>query len=352
MNVKKIIIDCRCVFDSGIGVYIREVLSELVKYESISIEVILMNNQHEDFLKLNFGVHKLHLVKFGRYSLKNAFLMNNILSRADFYFMPNLSFVPIFSKVDKILVVHDLCPIALRKFFGRLTATLYYCLLSVQILFSKKVICISEFTKEELISYFLWIVNSKVSVIYNGLSTRLSSRGDIYGEMDNKKPYVLCVGNIKPHKNIANLVDFYIKNSRFYHSHDLVVVGNAKGFRTGNKENKLDVPGVVFTGFISDADLTLLYQNAAAYVFPSFYEGFGLPLLEAMSFNLPILASSIPVFEEVAGDSIFYFDPHSFDGFDEGLEKALDLKRKDYSKLLGAFTWDDCVKKMVGLITK
>ncbi|ABS09026.1 glycosyltransferase family 4 protein [Shewanella baltica] len=349
--MKKIIIDGRCIFASGIGVYVREVLSRLIKFNVFTIEIILLKEQLDDFKKLKISVNKVHLVSFGRYSIKNTYRLNNIICNADLYLMPALSLSPIFSRVKKIVVVHDLCPIALRKIFGTITSFAYAFFLAIQVLSAKRIICISEFTKNELLYYYSSCFRSKVTVIHNGLSTRFKLPEkfchNTYG-----KPYLLCVGNIKPHKNIKNLVDFFIQKSKFSTSHDLVIVGNADGFRTGVDFGRNSNENVRFTGFVSDEELACLYRNAAAYVFPSFYEGFGLPILEAMSFKLPIIASDIPVFKEIAGQSIAYFDPHTFADFDDKLKYILDLEYIDYSYNLSLFTWDNCVHKIIGLINE
>ncbi|WP_445776047.1 glycosyltransferase family 4 protein [Shewanella sp.] len=349
--MKRIVVDARCIFDSGIGVYIREVLIRLSALNCFEIKVILLNHQLDDFYKLDIPVHQVFPIDFGRYSLKNLFCLNHILKDCSFYFMPALSVTPIFSKVKKLVVVHDLCPIALRQFFGLPTAFFYWCILGGQILFSKKIVCISEFTKKQLLFYFSGFFKSRITVIYNGLSERFSADNSV-SEKNNDliKPYFLCVGNIKPHKNIINLVNFFVSSSQFGKSHRLVVVGKSDGFRTGIELPANSNESVVFTGFVSDLELTELYKNADAYLFPSLYEGFGLPILEAMSFQLPILASNIPVFKEIADEYVTYFNPFDFNDFDSKLSELLKNKVNDYSGVLSFFTWDRCVEQIADIL--
>lgn len=346
-----IIIDARCIFDSGIGVYIREVLSRLSLMPFFRVEVIVMACHVDRFQLLDIKVEKIHKVDFSRYSIKNIYALNSILSRAELYIMPALSLPP-FSKTRKITIVHDLCPIALRSLFGYFTAVVYWILLGWQILLSKRIVCISKFTRNEMHKYFPFFSGVNFSVVHNGLSTRLAKglfKDNVQG-FNLSTPYILCVGNIKPHKNIVNMVRHFSRKSIHSCSYKLVVVGNADGFRTGaDISNELD-ECVFFTGFINDQDLASLYNNAKAFIFPSYYEGFGLPILEAMSFELPILASDIPVFREVAGEYIVYFDHMNFNDFDIKLAEVLGRGPADYSDILEKYTWEKSVSKIVGII--
>lgn len=351
--MKKIAIDARCIFDSGIGVYIREVLTRLAKVNLFEIKVIIHEEQYEHFLKLDIEPVEIVRVDFGRYSFKNLFSLNDIIKDASYYFMPALSVTPIFSKVKKVVVVHDLCPVALWRLFGIKTAFFYWLILGGQILFSSSILCISEFTRTQLLHYFSSFFKSKIKVVYNGLSRRLN--GELLAgvrECRVDKPYFLCVGNVKPHKNVINLVNYFVRSSQYCNSHKLVIVGKSEGFRTG-----VDIPlntneKVIFTGFVNDEELTLLYKNAEAYLFPSLYEGFGLPMLEAMSFNLPILASNIPVFNEIAGNTVTYFNPYDFNDFDSKLNELLCNKASDYSDVLSLFTWENSVDKILDVFNK
>ncbi|MGI1970357.1 glycosyltransferase family 4 protein [Shewanella baltica] len=349
--MKKIVVDARCIFDSGIGVYISEILTRLIKIDGYKVEIILLNEQLSKFLDLKIEVNILdiYLVDFGRYSLKNIYTLNKLLLTADVYWMPALSLTP-FSKVRKIVTVHDLCPIAQWKIFGLPTAFAYWCLLGVQLVLSKNIICISKFTQSELSKYFTSFFKSKSVVVHNGLSNRLTSSSTCNAGVNYSKPYFLCVGNVKPHKNILKLVHFFLKNSSYSKSYRLVVVGKVDGFRTGIEQSIDCNECITFTGFVGDDELAVLYNNASAFIFPSFYEGFGLPILEAMSFNLPILVADIEVFKEVANDKVKYFNHYDFSDFDCGLSELLNSPLSDYSLVLDSFTWERCVINMMSII--
>ena len=190
----------------------------------------------------------------------------------------------------------------------------------------------------------------KVRVIYNGVSRRLNKSEALLDNISYcPRPFLLCVGNIKPHKNVIKFIDFFSSESKLNREYDLVIVGQSEGFKTG--ENlKRDFPSsIIFTGFVSDGELANLYSNAKAFVYPSLYEGFGLPLFEAMLFNLPIIASNIDVFYELAGDNISYFNPYSFEDFDCNLIALLKTKRDElrYDNILSSYSWDNSVDEFL-----
>ncbi|CAJ1863992.1 glycosyltransferase family 4 protein [Aeromonas veronii] len=342
----KIIIDARCIFDSGIGVYIREMLFSLSKKDNVIVEVILLEQQLPRFNNLCIRVNKVHCVNFSRYSWRNLFFMKNIVTKDVIFFMPALAIPPLNIKARCISTVHDVCPVKMWKYFGSITALSYWLILLFQMIISDRVIAISKFTMKEMAALYPKYLMRKVAVIYNGVSRRFGKKKSLHCNSNyHSRPYLLCVGNIKPHKNIIKFVDFFSSESTLSRDYDLVIVGQSEGFKTGDSINKALPSSVIFTGFVSDERLAEIYSNAIAFVYPSLYEGFGLPLFEAMLFELPIIASRIDVFYELAGDSIHYFDPYSFDDFDRNLIELLKEKRDElqYHKILSLFSWDDSV---------
>ena len=350
---KTMVIDARCIFDSGIGVYIREMLLSLSKKTNISLEVLLLPEQIAPFSALNISVGKIHCVNFSRFSWRNMFFLRNYIADKNIFFMPALVIPPLNLKGQCIATVHDVCPVRMRRFFGTTTASLYWLILLLQIIISDKVFAISRFTMKEMATLYPSYLMKKVRVVYNGVSRRLNIReAQSDGINHRHRPYLLCVGNIKPHKNVINFVEFFSSKSKLSCEYDLVIVGQSEGFKTGESLNKKFPPSIVFTGFISDEELATLYANAKAFIYPSLYEGFGLPLFEAMSFSLPIMASNIDIFNELAGDAIFYFDPYSFEDFDLNFSVLLKYKRNElpYDKIFSSFSWVKSVDEFLNEI--
>ncbi len=335
----KIVVDGRMINQSGIGVYTNELLKLLdEKFYSV---VVLLNPK--DASKYSFKNLEVTTVEFGRYSWKNLLYLHKYVKNSDIYFCPFLSIPPLFSSVPVVTTVHDLCPVSERKVFGLRVAIAYWTLMLLQLSVSERVVTISNFTRSELSKWFCNFFDDKVSVISNGLSIK-EQANHTRSPYPIDSPYILTVGNIKPHKNIVNLARTFLQ-SKWCTTHRLIIVGDHKGFRTKERDIAIDDSRIIFTGKISDADLDQLYQNASLFVYPSFYEGFGLPLLEAMSYQLPIACSSIPPFHEIAGDSVTYFNPHHLKSFWNNLT-SFDSSSY-YDAILNKYTWKATLEKLL-----
>ncbi|WP_440144519.1 glycosyltransferase family 4 protein [Aeromonas veronii] len=338
----KILLDCRAIFDSGIGAYTREILMRLIT--SLDVSVIVFNDDLDRFLGLGLNVKKIHLVSYGRFSIKNIFGLNKLSQSYDFLFSP--TFILYANRKKLIVTVHDVCVMDCRRFFAYRYIIIFKLLVSLNLIFSRKVLTISNFSKDRILSNFDFIQSGKIEVFYNGVNRGLFSienkySGSITDKLNiSKNGYYLSVGNLKPHKNFSGLCKYWIDNQIDY---KLVIVGTSDGLRT--TESLAGGDSVIFTGAVKDSELKELYENARAFIYPSLYEGFGLPLLEAMQFKLPIIASDIPVFREIAGDSISYFNPHDFDGVKDFTYK--DLSRINYDSILCKYSWDDSVENII-----
>ncbi|MFA9395117.1 MAG: glycosyltransferase family 4 protein [Halodesulfovibrio sp.] len=334
-----IVVDGRMINHSGIGVYTNELLT-LLNDKSYSVVVLLSEN---DASKFSFKNLQVETIEFGRYSWKNLLYLRKHIKNSDVYFCPFLSIPPVFSSVPVVTTVHDLCPVSERKVFGTRVAIAYWAIMLLQLVVSRQVVTISNFTRSEISKWFCSLFDDKVSVVSNGLSVK-EQPNHTKSTYPVDSPYILTVGNIKPHKNIMNLARTFLQ-SKWCTTHRLVIVGDHQGFRTKERDIMIDDSRIIFTGKISDAELDQLYQHASLFVYPSFYEGFGLPLLEAMSYQLPIACSSIPPFQEIAGDSVTYFNPHHLNSFWKNL-KSFDSSNH-YDEILNKYTWKANLEKLL-----
>jgi len=306
-------IDVRFINDSGIGRYIKSIVPLLPKYLNERIKLLKNHGTHlnnnlrgDDFYYTN--ISSSYYTLFEQFEI--PFKLKNDTS---LLWTPHYNF-PCLRKGTNVVTVHDLAHLALQDMLGSPLKNFYsrtmFKMLSKKV---DKVICVSNFTRNELIKY-TDINPDKIEVIYNGLEDYwFNIKKEIPPE---SSPFLLYVGNIKPHKNLKTLVKSFLHILDKI-PHNLILVGKKEGFITEDGEiNELvnEAPErIKFTGYISDKKLQQYYAYAEAMIFPSLYEGFGYPPLEAMACGTPVIVSDSASMPEICGDAAYYFDPHDID---------------------------------------
>lgn len=255
---------------------------------------------------------------------------------------------PLFYK-NRIVSIHDISFYVNPEWFSWSYSKYYKLITPVFTRLSKKIITVSEFSKNEIANK-LNINREKIVVISNAVSKNLKVTTS---EINNKKEkYILTVSSLDPRKNLIRLVDAYnisgIKNDV-----KLIIVGKGSSmFNIKITEDLLNNS----IGYVSDEELATLYKNAALFVYPSLYEGFGIPPLEAMSLGCPVVLSDIPVFREIFGDAVHYVDPFNKDSISEGILHVLsddsyrnNLIQRGHKKAL-QYDWKRSAEKLAGVI--
>lgn len=227
---------------------------------------------------------------------------------------------PLFPLRRSVVTVHDLIPLLIHPSGPgrgmRLRARTLDFLIEQSLRRAQGISVDSNFTKRELVARYPFVA-PRVRVIYYGLPGRETPREAeiqrVLARYAVRKPYLLSVGLYFPHKNIGRLIQAFARLK--YGAgipHQLVLVGEP-GANRGNLQAEVAQAAVkesvVFTGFVSDAEVAALYAAADLFVFPSCMEGFGLPLLEAMASRTPVVCSNAGSLPEVAGDGALFFDP-------------------------------------------
>jgi glycosyltransferase involved in cell wall biosynthesis len=228
-----------------------------------------------------------------------------------------------------------------------------------------KIITVSEFTKSELVDFFK-ISAGRISVVPNGYDSSrykiIADKGAIAKTLAKYKinqPYILCVGRLELKKNTPGLIEAFniLKEAHQLISssaYKLVLVGQPGfGFEKVTKaiiENNL-YDEIIMPGWVEPEDLPYLMSGAAAFVFPSFYEGFGIPVLEAMASGTPVVCSGIPALREVAGEAAYFIDPYEPKNIAEGIARVLsdehlreDLKIRGLDRA-SQFSWERCARE-------
>lgn len=361
----KIAIDARFLGTAtGIGRYVSELVLNLEKLDNENNYYILINKENESkYSPANSNFEKV-IVDIPWYGLKEQIQILRILKKIkpDLVHFPHFN-VPVFSKFPFVATIHDLI---LTKYPSRRATTLspikyflknilYRIVISHAVKSSKKIITVSEFTKKDIVNTFK-VKESKIIVTYEGVSDSFidyqNKPSNILEKLNIKKDFFLYVGNAYPHKNLEFLISAFNKFPQ-HENYELVLVGREDYFYTRLKKYVSDnnFKNIIFAGYVSDSDLSYLYKKCAVYIFPSLYEGFGLPPLEAMKNNAIILSSNSSCLPEILKDSAIYFDPKNESDFLNKLELILssgnlreDLREKS-EKLLKVYNWEKMAEK-------
>ena len=223
---------------------------------------------------------------------------------------------------------------------------------------SDKIVTISEFSKNE-IHELLQVPEEKIEVVYSApsITTGVTDFQMVQQRLKIQKPYLLYVGTIEPRKNLIRLIqafDWLKKEKQI--PHQLILAGGG-GWKTEeiyqSAEETQFAGEIQFTGYLSSEEKNALYQNADAMVFPSLYEGFGMPPLEAMLFGCPVICSDAASLPEIVGEAAELVDPLDVQTIADGIWHV--LSNRDYRSLLiekGAqqtlrFSWDRSAEKMI-----
>lgn len=254
-----------------------------------------------------------------------------LFSPPDIFFAPG-QLIPFFAPKKTAVFVHDSAfeatPEAYR-FFGRL----YLKWMNRRIVSKAKIIITStEFNKREMIKYYGKDVESKIRVIplaYDSEKFTVHSAqftGDALKKYGIKQPFILSVGRLETKKNTARLIEAFNKIKNNQSNIQLVLAGPPGAGHEAVKEAIEKSPfkkDMILPGFVSEGDLPALYAGAEVFVFPSLYEGFGLPVLEAMASGCPVIASGGGALEEVGGGAAIYVNPQSVDDIARGIGEFL-----------------------------
>ncbi|MFH0776163.1 MAG: glycosyltransferase family 1 protein [Patescibacteria group bacterium] len=346
---------------TGIGRYTFELLRGLAQLDDKTEFVVFLNpDEFKNFVAPgeNFRAVAVHAPHYSVAEQTN-FLKQLNAEKLDLMHFTHFN-APLFYHGKSVVTIHDL---TLSKFPGKKMNKLihrlaYNLVLRRAVSHARKIIAVSQNTKTDLME-LLRVNSDKISVIWNGVGrefvpqfpTELSRR-----QLDKKfgirQSYLLYTGVWRDHKNILGLLEAVAKMIEQHKDFDgaIVITGRPNPVYAPEIFAKVRELGLrerfVFTDLVEDKDLLQLYQNARVFVFPSFYEGFGLPPLEAMACGIPVAASNASSIPEICGEkNALFFDPRNVDEMaekiwtawsDEAVRKK--LKEKGLSRVLD-FSW-------------
>ncbi|OGK18003.1 hypothetical protein A3G67_04525 [Candidatus Roizmanbacteria bacterium RIFCSPLOWO2_12_FULL_40_12] len=339
----------------GVSVYTKNLLSYFQKQAS-------SNLQFEIFLKEKPKASLPPETKDFKYKVVGpSFLWSQISlplalknTNLDVFFSP-AHYAPRYLSKPLVVTIHDLSYFYypeefLKKDLHKLTHWTKY---SVEK--AKKVIAVSENTKKDLMKFYN-VPENKISVIYNGFEKNVPSSK--FQAQNSSEPYFLYVGTLQPRKNLKALIKAFNEFKKNNPEYKLKIVGK-KGWIFEDIFSLVDelklTEEITFEGFVSDDKLVNLYKNAHGFVLPSFYEGFGIPILEAMSYGCPVIASNTSSLPEVGEDACLYFDPKNVNELVKRMEESKnpELRGKLIDKGLERvkkFSWEKSAKETLRII--
>jgi len=226
------------------------------------------------------------------------------------------------------MTIHDLIPLVFPHHYGWQHALYYKYIVRRALQRSERILTGSHSSKSDLMRYFN-LDESKIAMTDYGVDDRFKpddtgiSREAVAKKFDVKGTYILSVVNKKPHKNVMTLIKAFQKRiPRSVISYQLVIVGISREL-VQNDISDGENRDIIFLPQVTDDQLITLYQAASLFVLPTLYEGFGLPVLEAMACGTPVITSNVSSLPEVAGDAAILVDPNNIDELSQAIYNVL-----------------------------
>lgn len=287
--------------------------------------------------------------------------------RPDVLFIPS-HYLPPISPIPMVCTIHDLGYLNFSEQFKKYDFWQLKYWSAISIIVSKYIIAVSNSTKNEIVRHYHF-ASKKIVTIYHGYD-RKRFNNNIYANVvrrikekyEIKKDYILFLSMLKPSKNIGGLITAFSILKKKNVDVSLVIAGK-KGWLYDSifkkvKEFNLE-KDIIFTDFVAEEDKPGLMAGAKVFVSPSFWEGFGMHVLEAMACGTPVVVSKVASLPEVAGKAGIYVDPDEPTSIADGLEKVLGMPQKEYNKLVKAtfkqaenFAWGKTAQQTLNLLKK
>jgi glycosyltransferase involved in cell wall biosynthesis len=291
----KLFFDARWIGDHGIGRFAREVRARLPDVCDLSAAASPSSPFDTAYL---------------------AMCLRALPSNA-FFYSPGYS-APLATRVPFVFTIHDLAHIDFPGSRTALKAFYYERIMKPACRRARAVLTVSEYSKARIRDWS-GVNPARIINVGNGVARSFCTSGNTYA---HPRPYVLCVGNRKPHKNELRMLRAFAAVAHRV-PHDLLF----SGLRSGDLSHEIGAlhleDRVAFVGHVSDQQMACLYRGASALLFASLYEGFGLPVIEAMSCGTPVIVSNVCALPEVAADAALLVDPRSVEEIAAALARLL-----------------------------
>ena len=374
--MKHIILDALAVENSktGVGQYVQELLEELLEqapkdmffsvmlHPSLDMKHPLVKfvSKQKNAEIMWFDIPAIGLKRDIKFFLKRRKLKCDL-------FHCLYSNHPLFFKGTQMVTIHDLKYVLHPEFMGskgKLKSIYLKNLMRHAAKHCEKLITVSESTRNDLLKVFPYMsgLKERTQVVYEAATVSMKTNKEMIKRFELDRPYFLYLGELRPHKNVGRVIEAFIRFKADLCQPDecqaltdvrLIVAGKPhKSFVMPSGAKRDDI---IFTGYVKDDDAYTLYSNALAYCLPSLYEGFGLPILEAMKCGCPVITSDFSSTAEVSGDAALLVDPLSVEAIagamariysDEAFRKELITKGYAREK---EFSWAKAAEETLAI---
>ena len=356
-------IDARKLHDFGIGTYIRNLLRELARLDQQTDFVLLCRPEDADAIRTLGANFRPVVSHAGNYSVTEQFAIPLALrrERVTLFHAPHYVLPPL-AHCRSVVTIHDCIHLMFPQYLPNRMALAYArASMAMAARRATRVLTVSESSKKDIIRFF-GTDPSKIDVIYNAYDERfgIEPHADAVARVRERyqlqDQFVLYAGNVKPHKNLERLIEaFHLVRDRGLPHLKLVMIGDDiskyASLRRTLHQHRLH-KYVRFLGYMPEDTLAAMYRLASVFVFPSLYEGFGLPPLEAMASGTPVVTSNVSSLPEVAGDAAVLVNPYDPDAIAQGIYRVLtdgqlqvDLRRRGLARA-GQFSWEASVRRV------
>lgn len=362
---------------TGIGQYQHNLLESLLKIDKENFYNLYAFNLRDNkkYKHINFDIENKN-AKINAYKIPQRLitgwwmflrwpLLENITEKCDLYQISEICQQP--TKQKTVAFIHDLTTIFYPKYHLLKNRILYHERFKNIKKYADAILTNSEYTKNDIIKH-LGINPDKIFVTYFGTNKRFRPTEDNLksAEIRNKYsinyPYICYLGTLEPRKNLSNLIKafHYLKKMKKI-PHKLLLIGNEGWFYEPIYKQILDLDlskDIIKTGFADDEEVPYLLNGADVFVYPSFYEGFGMPTLEAMACGTPVVTSNSSALPEICADAAKYCNPQDPKDIAQKILEFISSedKRKEYSKKglkrASEFSWNKCAKKTLSVYEK
>ncbi len=354
----KILVDARCVGREihGIARHGINVIRNLLSMDNKNEYILIVNKDGASHFNGLVGNFRMKEVNIKPYGIAEQLLLPVVLNSIDFdlYYTPNYT-APFLLDKRLVFTIHDLIHLIFPEDYSIFHRIYYRSIIAPLLRRSLRILTVSESSKRDIMRFFN-VPEGKISVVYNGVDERFSpgnrdeAKNLIAVKYNIKGRFLLWVGNNKRHKNLSGAINAFKEIKKHYQDLEFVAILKAK-----DKENSFK--DIFMIDVDNDDDLIAFYRAAEVAVLPSLYEGFCLPVLEAMACGCPVVTSKVSSLPEIAGDSAILVNPEDVNDIVRGVKKILESEGAKINlikrglKQAERFSWRDTARRIHEVLT-